>query len=45
LPYAGAILPSGLFLQEKATLYDSENGYIHSETALLRGASNVDGHR
>jgi hypothetical protein len=26
LPYAEAILPSGLFLQEKATLCDLENG-------------------
>jgi nitrous oxidase accessory protein NosD len=33
LPYAEAIPPSGLFLQEKATLCDLENGCIHSETA------------
>jgi hypothetical protein len=34
LLYAEAIPSSGLFPQEKATLYDSGNGYINSETAL-----------
>jgi hypothetical protein len=34
LLYAEAIRPSGLFLQEKATLPDSGNGDINSETAL-----------
>jgi hypothetical protein len=33
--YAEAIQLSGLFLQEKATLHDSGNGYINSETALV----------
>jgi hypothetical protein len=34
LLYSEAIRLNGLFLQEKATLHDSENGYIHSEIAL-----------
>jgi hypothetical protein len=38
LLYFEATLPSGLFLQEKATLYDSGNGYINSETALAQDA-------
>jgi hypothetical protein len=34
LLYAEAIGRSGPFLQERATLYDSGNGYINSETPL-----------
>jgi hypothetical protein len=36
LLYPEATRLSGLFPQEKATLHDSGNGYVNSETALGR---------